>query len=387
MRIAFIGQKGIPASGGGVENYVDNLATRMSQSGHTVFAYTRSYYAPAGDYKGIQVIAQPSIRSKHLDTITHTIFSVFHALTLPGLEVVHINSAGPGLVMPLARALFMIKNLFTQHSTKLIFTFHSADWHHGKWNWVAKNMLRSGAFLGCRTAHEVITVSQSLQNYTQKAFGVHAHYIPNGVEVRIPESDHHLEQFNLTSGQYIVFVSRLIPHKNPHILIQAFQHMEDTYGKKLVIVGSGSHTEDYVDYLQTLAEDDSRVIFTGSQSGEPLYQLFAHAAAYVLPSSSEGLSISLLEAGAYGLPVVISDIPENTEIVQSYGYVAQVNDRESLTQQLELLFSDYETACEKGRLLQKRVEQEYSWSRIQENTETLYNTKLDRLLASVPHYS
>jgi hypothetical protein len=46
MKIAFIGQKGIPASYGGIERYVEAVSQNLSQLGHQVFVYTRSYYTP-----------------------------------------------------------------------------------------------------------------------------------------------------------------------------------------------------------------------------------------------------------------------------------------------------------------------------------------------------
>ena len=81
MRIAYIGQKGIPAKIGGVERYVDEVAARMARDGHDVFVYVRNHYTPKRmkHYKEVNLIHLPTIKTKHLDAITHTflLFIIF----------------------------------------------------------------------------------------------------------------------------------------------------------------------------------------------------------------------------------------------------------------------------------------------------------------------
>ena len=67
----------------------------------------------------------------------------------------------------------------------------------------------------------------------------------------------YLAKWNLQKNSYILSVSRLIRHKGVHYLIEAFKNLEDkhlTRGKKLVIVGDGFHTDDYVKEIKDLAE-------------------------------------------------------------------------------------------------------------------------------------
>lgn len=373
MKIAFVGQKGIPATaGGGVENYVEHIAVRLSRKGHKVFAYTRAEYAPAGDFKGVDVIATKSIPTKSLDAGTHTFFSIWHSFFIPDLDVLHINSVGPAFFTLFARIGFALKYLFTGQYTKVVFTFHSADWHHGKWNLFAKFMLKLGAWIGCNFADEVITVSKSLRYFASREFDVKTTYIPNGTDFNHITSDSELSKFGLKKRGYIVFIARLVSHKNAHILIQAYQQMAHKYGKKLVIVGAGSNTNEYEKYLHNLAQDDKNIIFTGHQSGRTLKQLFANAAVYVLPSASEGLSISLLEAGSYGVPIIISDIRENIEVVGDLAYVARVNSVTSLRHQLENVLGDYKRSLELAELLQSEIKYHYSWNNIVKAIENVY---------------
>ncbi|NBP58393.1 glycosyltransferase [bacterium] len=375
MKIAFVGQKGIPATagGGGVENYVDHITVRLARKGHQVLAYTRSQYAPAGNYKGVEVIATPSIPTKTLDAGTHTLTSIWHSFFIPDLDILHINSVGPAFFTLFARIGFGLKYILVGKYTKVVFTFHSADWYHGKWNLFAKSMLKLGAWIGCNFADEVITVSKSLRYFASREFDIKTTYIPNGTDFNHITSDSELAQFGLKQKSYIVFIARLVKHKNAHILIQAYQGMARKYGKKLVIVGSGSFTPEYEAYLHSLTYGDKNIIFTGHQSGRTLKQLFANAAVYVLPSASEGLSISLLEAGSYGVPIIVSDIRENIEIVGDLAHIAKVNNIPSLRHRLEEVLGNYREAMELAEMLQAEIKYHYSWNNIVKAIENVYH--------------
>ena len=267
---------------------------------------------------------------------------------------------------------FGLKYILGGKYTKVVFTFHSADWYHSKWNLFAKSMLKLGAWIGCNFADEVITVSKSLRYFASREFDIKTTYIPNGTDFNHITSDSELAKFGLKKKSYIVFIARLVKHKNAHILIQAYQGMARKYGKKLVIVGSGSFTPEYEAYLHSLTYGDKNIIFTGHQSGRTLKQLFANAAVYVLPSASEGLSISLLEAGSYGVPIIASDIRENLEIVGDLAHIAKVNSISSLRHRLEEVLGDYRGAMEMAEMLQAGIKYHYSWNNIVKAIENVY---------------
>jgi glycosyltransferase involved in cell wall biosynthesis len=135
-------------------------------------------------------------------------------------------------------------------------------------------------------------------------------------------------------------------------------------GVQLVIVGSGFHTEDYARHLHDMARGRAGIIFTGTQSGAALAQLYTHAFVFVQPSDSEGLSISLLEAMGCGTAPLVSSIPENTEPLQGLGFTFEAGNVEDLKHRLaEVLDSDTETAA-MGRKVQELAEREYNWDGI-----------------------
>ena len=80
MRIAMIGQKGVPAHSGGVEQQVEILSRLLAERGHEVDVYCRRSYqaededqerAQAWSAPGVRRIFRPCVGTKHLDAITH----------------------------------------------------------------------------------------------------------------------------------------------------------------------------------------------------------------------------------------------------------------------------------------------------------------------------
>jgi len=83
--------------------------------------------------------------------------------------------------------------------------------------------------------------------------------------------------------------------------------------QQVVIAGASDHDSAYREQLERL-DTGRKVIFTGFTSGEDLRQLYSHARCFVLPSVNEGFPMVLLEAMAYGLPILCSDIPGTRQV-------------------------------------------------------------------------
>ncbi len=332
MKIAMIGQKGIPATYGGVENHVQGLATRLVKAGNSVTVYSRPWYTNTKEdyaYEGVEIKHLKSIKTKHLDTITHTFLATLHAIARR-YDVIHYHGIGPSLLSWLPR-------LFSPH-TKIITTFHSIDRYHKKWNWLAKKFLRLGEKTACAFAHETISVSKSLQQYCINEYRTETAYIPNAVPAHNEKtSNKHLVSFGLTKEKYLVMVSRLVQHKGAHLLIKAFANLKQKHrdnpeirNLKLAIVGGSVYTDHYVQALHKDASICNDIIFTDFQSGDALVELYTNAKALVHPSLNEGLPITVLQAMSYGVPVLVSDIPEHLEMVKDMRVVFNENSVEAI---------------------------------------------------------
>ncbi len=369
MKIALIGQKGLPAKSGGIEKHVEEVAVRMVQQGHDVSVYVRNNYTEKElmQYKGIKLIHLPSIQTKHLEAISHTFFASMHAL-LCRYDVIHYHGIGPTILSIIPRIL--------KPGTKVIATFHCQDYYHQKWGVFARASLRFGEIITCKVPHKTIAVSKSLSQLAKDKYGSKTTVIPNGADIRYSSQVDSISQWGLKDKKYILSVGRLIKHKGVHYLIEAFKQLEDTAkilnNFKLVIVGDGFYTDDYVKYLHTISEGRDNIIFTGAQTGESLEQLFSHAYLFAQPSESEGMSIALLEAMGYGLTPLVSDIKENKEAIGEEGFTFASKSIIDLRDQLAFLLSRNDEVKKMGERAKKRIEENYSWDSIAKKTIEVY---------------
>lgn len=358
-----IGQKGIPARFGGVERHVHDLSIELVKNGAVVDVYSRAWYTGGkiDPVQGVTPILIPTIKTKHLDTIVHTFLSTLHAMWR-GVDIIHYHGIGPSLLSWLPR-------LITPRIT-IITTFHSVDRKHAKWGWFARTILKFSEWTACTFAHRTIAISPTIAQYARDVYDCETVYIPNGICIaQTYYGSDKLNEWNLIPGQYIVMVSRLISHKGTHYLIDAFKKLKQTHKgyaqMKLVIIGDGFHTDAYVASLHKSSEGREDIIFTGFQNGETLHQLTAHAKLMVHPSDQEGLPITVLEGMAFGLPVLLSDIPEHRHIVQDQEWLFRHGNVAHLTKQL------HATLSSEPHILEESGEKNRTFVNINFNWESL----------------
>ena len=375
MKIYFIGQKGIPSHGGGVERHVDELATRMATSGHKIFVYARKGYTKktSKKHKGVNMIYTRAIYTKHLEAISHTFFSILNLIGKE-VDVIHFQSIGPSLLIPLARLI--------KPNAKIVSTIHCSDYHHQKWGWFARLSLRIGERMAAVFPAEVITVSEGLRQHVKHAYNKTANYVPNGVSIpELGSNPKLLNEWGLKPQEYIVSVSRLIKHKGVHFLIEAYQSIDTD--KKLVIVGDSGYTDKYVAELRKLAADNPNIIFTGTQTGKKLQALFEHAYLFVHPSLAEGLSIALLEALGYNQVILASDIPENLEVIGDLALTFKSGNVSDLASNLEFLIDHPQITNQYRSGGRDYVEGKYNWDSIAEQTLSLYEKVTENVAEGV----
>jgi glycosyltransferase involved in cell wall biosynthesis len=154
----------------------------------------------------------------------------------------------------------------------------------------------------------------------------------------------------------IIFVGRIHVVKGVDTLIRAFGQLEVEEPVRLVLVGPDA-TDGAMQRLATeCVGPPLEVRFLGPRTDVP--PLLQRASIGVLPSRREGLPLVLLEMMASGLPVVVSDIPEITEIVSPdvNGLVVPVDDADALAHALRRLLSDKGLRLRLGQAARETVE-------------------------------
>jgi glycosyltransferase involved in cell wall biosynthesis len=372
LRIAMIGQKGLPATFGGIERHVEEVGARLAARGHEVTVYCRPSYATERRvaYRGMRLRYAVTAGTKHLDAIVHSATSTAVALTARP-DIVHYHALGPGLVAPLPRYL--------SHA-KVVLTVHGLDNERSKWGRAARAVLGTAHWMSARVPDATVVVSRALAEHYASTFARATSYIPNGVEEPSPRpepgADGTLTRLGLTPGRYALFVGRLVPEKAPDQLLTAFRSVPGEI--PLVIAGDSSFTDGYVARLRAQAAADPRVMLPGYVYGDALAELYAGAGVFVLPSLLEGLPLTLLAAASYGVPVVASDIAPHREVIGAGSPGARLypaGDVGALTAALTRVIGRGTAEEERrGALdLRGRVLATYSWENAVAALEELYH--------------
>lgn len=358
MKIAFIGQKGIPAISGGVEKQVENLAIELKKKEIDITVYNRQNYYHDSQYKGVKIISLPFVNTKNLANITHVFLATLHSALKLKPEIVHYHSLGPALWIWLHKLL--------SPKTKVVATLHSFDYLNNKWSGFAKFMLKIGEKTMFKFSDEIIVLNKIIKNYVSIKYNKTVNVIPNGVRI----SNNRIKDtfLNLEKNSYILSVSRLIELKGVQYLIEAFKKTKTD--KKLVIVGDG----DYKRKLEDLAMDDKRIVFLGNQTGINLEKLYQNAFLFVQSSETEGLSMSLIEAMSYALPCLVSNISANIDTTKNLAYSFENKNTIDLKEKLEdILKTDLIDLEKKAKELKDIAKEYYDIEKISEKTIEVYN--------------
>ena len=366
MRIAYIAVKGIPI-GGGIEKLTEEIGSRMVKKGHQITVYSsRDFGTTDGEYKGMEIRTVPSVNSKALHKLSICYHAIYNVIKRKNADVVHIHAVGPSIFSIFSR----LKGIPT------VVQIHSLEWKRDNWGYLGRSFFKLAEFTAVYFPHKTTSVSKIQKRYYEKKFRREIVYIPTGVNrVKVRKPRWILEK-GLEPGRYILFAGRLTEEKGAHYLIEAFRSIRTDM--KLVIAGDAAHAAKYKGFLKREAAGDRRIIFPGFVTGEPLEELFSNSCIFCLPSTAEGLPIALLEAMSYGKCCVASDIPENLEVLEGYGYTFRSRDTEDLRRVLAELIGDLRKVEERKKKARNHVLQNYSWDKIAEQMEALYLSLLNR---------
>ena len=361
LRIACMGTRGIPARYGGFETFYEKLSPRLAERGHEVTVYNRSWSTgQRRSFGDVRLVPLPSIRTKHLDTISHTGLSILHGLT-QHFDVVLI--CGPGNA-PLAWIPRVV-------GASVVLNVDGADSRRDKWGRFATAYLRAAEAGAARAATAVVADNRAVQARLRDEFGVDAVFIPYGADVRETNSVAALGRFGLVPRRYVLWVGRLEPETRVEELIEAFESLGDP-GLHLVIVGDAPFAAEYKTRLLGLAGPD--VVFTGYAYGIDYAELSAHAFAYVQTSPTSGTSPALLEQMGFGNAVVVRGTPTNREVVGEAGLTYDPDEPVAgLARALRRLIDDPGLVDRLRVAAVTRVREAYAWDRVADEYETLFH--------------
>lgn len=369
LKIAMIGHKRIPSREGGVEIVVEELSTRMVKKGLQVDVYNRSGRHVATNekskkirsYKGVKIITVPTSNLKSLNALIYSGLATLRAV-FGRYDVIHYHAEGPA-------AMLIIPHIL---GIRTIVTIHGLDWQRAKWGGFATKYLKFGEKMAAKYADEIIVLSTNVQRYFKEKYGRETNYIPNGVkQPKLMESSLIKKKYDLNKNGYFLFLARIVPEKGLHYLLEAYRKLDTEI--KLVIAGGISHSGEYAEEIKKMAKKDKRVKMVGFVQGDELGELFSNCLAYVLPSDIEGMPISLLEAMSYKRKCIVSDIPENMEVVENQALHFKKGDVQDLNLKLQEVLNGINEKTDSG--YKEYDMRRFDWDRVTEDNLKVYKSK------------
>jgi len=359
MRIAILGTRGIPASYGGFETFAEHLSTRLVARGHDVTVYCRSHYVSPRQLKfhGVKLKVLPTIRHKYFDTVVHTFLSAIHSVS---------QRYDAALICNCANAPF--SPILRLAGTPVAINVDGLEHKRKKWGWLGRRYYRLAEYLSTLLPTEMVTDAQVIQDYYLARHNAPSTMIAYGSEVERRPDRELVRKWRVEPNRYVLYVSRLEPENNAHLVIEAFKKVRTAY--RLLIVGDAPYAEQYIDSLKASARGDKRIIFTGFVFGQDYRGLQQNAYCYVHATEVGGTHPALLEAMGYGNCVLTLATPENIEVVGEAGvpYI----DEFDLAEKLQRVLRDGSLVQAYRNRAQQRVQKHYDWETVVDQYEQLF---------------
>ncbi len=248
------------------------------------------------------------------------------------------------IVLPIEAARYRLDVLFNPGFTAPLFApcrqvtvFHDLQHkrHPEYFRWFDLPFWRFLLWAAAHRSHRLIAVSEATRSDLLRYYHVpqeRAAVVPHGVEPAFSHLDRsHIEPC-------LLCVSTLHPHKNLTRLIRAYGRKPREF--RLVLAGlRGFHSESVEKRIEETGLQDS-VQITGWLPREKLYGLYAHARAFIYPSTFEGFGMPVLEALAAGIPTACADIPPLREVAGDAAVFFDPLDEDAISAAIERIMED-----------------------------------------------
>jgi len=376
LRILRVTSSTYPEVVGGVGLHVHHLSRVQAELGHDVTVLTSDNgdrSLPTEERRdGYRVLRHREIARPLDNSIVPGMASTLREL-VSDYDILHIHSH-----------LYFSSNLAAvfgrRHDIPVVVTNHGLVSQTAP-RWIQRLYNPTVGKFTFETADRILCYTETdKQRLRERGIDTEMSVVPNGIDC---------SWFRPTAGEpdeRLLFVGRLKAGKGPQYLLEAFGELASDYPAYSVeLVGDGPLREELEEQVETLGIAD-RVAFRGEVPNDELPELYDDCRAFVLPSRSEGLPRTVLEAMACGRPVVTADLPQLRPLVEDVGYTFERGSVDGLVDTLEtVLDADADRLDMYGARARQRVETTYSWQDTVEGTIAEYYDVLgERTTESTP---
>jgi len=369
MKIAVLGSKSLPAFAGAdrvAEQILRHLPADDGSQYHIYVVRTPEQPRPFDYAPNIHVIPIRALKGKHSRATTFFLSSAFHCVWSLRPDLAHVHDSAFG---PFAWILRLLRP-----GMPILGTFHGNPYERAKWSRFAKAFLRFSESSFIRACTALTTVARAKVAEVQAHHRTPIEFIPNGVNPN-PEiaANNLLETLGLESGDYLMFAAgRMDPTKGLHHLLDACDRL--TLDTPLLVVGGfEGHNKEYSKQLLERCHAHPKLILVPHLLTQTeLFELVAGARLFVFPSEIEAMSMMLLEVISCGIPVLASDIAENTEVTGTdYPWLFRNADSADLAKKLQQFLRDGPGPAVPA--LQERCARDFNWDTIATRYLEIYN--------------
>ncbi len=360
LDIAVLGTRGIPANYGGFETFAEELSVRLVRRGHRVCVYGRRHFVNPrlALYRGVEIRVFPCVRTKYLETISHTALSAVRALFDSHDIVLICNSANACLCWLPALA-----------GQKVVLNLDGIERMRRKWGPIGRSFYRLAEFLAIEVPSVAVSDAHTIQAYYEREYGVKTPFIAYGADTEPVKSRHALERLGILPDRFILYVSRLEPENNAHQVMEAY--LKAGVLDPLVVVGDAPYSRRYIGELREIARQGN-ILMPGAIYGDGYRELLSHCRCYVHATEVGGTHPALIEAMGVGCLVVSNDTPENREVVADTGLLYGFNNVDRLAALLSKIWQDGSEYQHLRNRARERVRRHYDWEKVTDAYQDLF---------------
>jgi len=355
---------------GGQERYVQCLGRALVKLGHEVVVFTSNF--PKGKkyefIDGVEVYRFDMLFKLLGNPITPGMFSPL-IKKCGEFDVIHVHNehSFASNLCALVKTYFKMPLIVSCHG-QLIFDSPFKDLIER----IYSKTLGAQVF---KKADRIIAISNLDKEYVS-SLGISPDKIsvvPNGVDLSEYHNPMPVRMRGFEGKRVVLFVGPIIRRKGPQILIQAVPKIvKDFPDVVFVFVGEGNFKEEAEKLARTLRVE-KWTHFTGRISDLKLAQVYQRSDIFALPSFSEALSYSILDAYVFSKPVVSTLTPCITEYLVDNALLVPTGDVDALASAIKLLLTDENLARKLGENGRRLVEMRFAWDVVVKRILQVYN--------------
>lgn len=346
--IGVIGLKGLPAFGGAAtagENIINRLKDDFDFVVYAVSSHVQPGYIPLGFRQKVF----KSVPFHKLNIILYYFRSAFHALFAENYALIHLHHIDGAFILPLLRLKY-----------KIISTAHARTFESGKWSAFINLILKGNERIFLHLSNCVTSVGKPLQETYQGMVKKRIRYIPNGIDVSFLKEEPDIKN---NAGYLLFSAGRIIPLKGLHFLMKALHRLNSH--EKLIVLGDLDQVAQYKSEIEKLSAG-LNVEFKGMiRDKTALFRYIRQAGLFVFPSTSETMSIMLLEVASLNVPIICSDIKANKAVFGEQEVLFFKSESESdLTEKLTWAMNNPAEMQKKSEKALHKLKTSYDWDKI-----------------------